>query len=1384
MKRKILFKSVKTRQTFWFLLVSLLPLLIASIIISVRQSEAIKTEAFSKLTAIRDFKVDQVNSWFDERIGDIHTIKDNYDIRALEVFLNKQQWPQENDRLRKAMEFLIHYKKNYIHYNELFIINPLNGIIEVASHKSIIGEDKSHNLYFTQPFKTKRLYIKDIYYSKSMNRTSMTFSIPIFGITKKKSIVGILVARVDLEHSIYNLLQKRTGMGKTGETLIVNKDVVALNELKWYELAPLNLKIHAKPAVLASQGKTGIVETTDYRNESVLAAYTYIPITQWGFVAKMDLKEIYAPVPLMYRHILILLVISAIIVYFLSISLSKKIAQPIIKMSETAKKIQEGDLKARNHIQIEDELGFLAKAFNNMADSVALQLAIQQKAGSIIERIVVAREVETFRKAILKEILDMTGSSMGAYYVHNQENNMFEHFTSIGLIPELLEPFSASKLEGEFGNVLSSKKMVHIKDLPEDTIFKFKTFAGTLIPKEIITLPVIDNKKVSSIISIASLIKYTKEHLEILKQIRIPINTAISNLNANEETKTLAKILKNKNTELTAQAGEMQAQTEELKEQSEELQQQNMDLEIQQRRVLEADRLKSEFLSNMSHELRTPLNSIMALSRVLIMQAKEKLSEEEGNYLEIIERNGKNLLALINDILDLSKIEAGRMDMTPKTFSLGSAIETILESLEPIAAEKDIKLKKDIQEEFPHIESDESRIHQILQNLMGNAVKFTDKGHITVKAWNDSQKIYISVTDTGIGISKENLSHIFEEFRQVDGSTARRFEGTGLGLAIAYKASKMLGGGISVQSVPGKGSIFTLTLPIKWQGVVYAPETPALNTAPELSTGQKTILVVDDEPAVASMISDYLVSEGYHTITATSGFEALRMAQSHHPFAITLDILMPDMDGWEVMQHLKNTPGTKEIPVIIISVSDDRKTGFALGAVGYITKPVNRETLINEIYRIMKQAPQSVMIVDDNRLELKKMAKIVEAEGMATIIVENSATCIPLMEEKLPDVLVLDLMMPEMDGFEVLDRVRSNQKTTDLPVIIVTAKDLTEEDRNRLSKNVSAVITKNETTPSDLLKEIKKILIQIDDGHEKTADKASEFSSKILLVEDNEATIIQVRKILENQGYSVDVARGGQDAIDYVSHTVPDGIILDLMMPEIDGFEVLEMIRRTEATANISVLILTAKDLTKKDLSRLSANNIQQLIQKGDIDQEGLLLKIRMMLGSDSKSGPKLDTQVTDQLGKTIQMQDEGKTPLMKIINKTDASEKPKESGNTILVVEDNPDNMTTIKAVLTGTGKYNILEATDGEEGLKKALTERPDLVLLDMALPKMDGLTVVQRVKTDPEAKNIPIIALTAQAMKGDRDKILKAGCDDYISKPIDPENMQKKVKEWLIE
>lgn len=1371
------FRNFRTKLTTLFLAITLIPLLVVLIVTYVQRANNLEIRTFDKLTAIRELKVEQLELWLNERVADMKTASTDNEFTDLKTIIHKTSF-DENDKktLDNMRRILNRYLTNYSSYNEMFILNPNNGKIIVSSRKYVEGEYRGDNVFFLNPMRTRELSIKDIHFSENINEFSLVYSIPIYSNEKEnEQIVGILVARIEMQNSLYKMLNNRVGLGKTGEALIVNHDVQALNKLRWMDNKPLEYVIEADPAVYAANGRTGIATTTDYRGLDVLASYTYIPQTKWGFVVKQDLSELNAPIREMMWNSIFIFIIIAIVISLIARLFSLSISKPIIEMDNASKKMSQGDFSYKIKINSKDELGSLSKSINNLAEVTKSRIDIQDGIYTISETMIGQSSLKEFGDNLLKQLMNITKANMSAFYILNEATMEYEHFASIGANEKLLSPFSAENPEGEIGNAISEKKIYYLRDIPENTIFNYKTIAGEASPKEIITIPILVENTVVAIISLVNIYPFNKECYNILEQSWSGINVSYSNLMANERTRIFAEQLANTNQQLEAQTEELQEQSEELQNQteelqrsSEELQEQNMELDAQRKEVESANSLKSEFLSNMSHELRTPLNSIMALSRVLIMQANEKLSDEENNYLEIVERNGKRLLSLINDILDLSKIESGKMEISPSFTSISHLVQTVKDNLHQLADEKGLTLTLNMPDDLPQIETEEAKLHQVLINIVGNAVKFTEKGGVEISVANTTENLKIEIKDSGIGISKRELPHIFDEFRQADGSNSRPYEGTGLGLAIANKMITLLGGNIKVSSQLGEGTVFTIMIPIKWHEDILITDNYAFENVSTLSI-DKTILVVDDDLKAIKGISDSLHEAGYKTISAQSGKEALILAEKYRPFAITLDIVMPEMDGWEVLQKLKNNAKTKDIPVIIISMTDEKDTGAALGAIGFVSKPLDQELLMMEIDKI-NITPETIMIVDDNDFERKQMSEIIESENINTILASGGKECIQLLKTRIPDILVLDLMMPDMDGFKVLEKIRKNPETQNLPVIVVTAKDITKEDNARLSENVSKVIAKSDTGPKDLYKEIKRILIKLEES--KGIDLSSNENSKnrILIVEDNPEAVIQVKSVLEKENYIVDVASGGQIALDYIKHTIPDGIILDLMMPEMDGFEVLEKLRSTKKTKNTPVLILTAKDLTKKDLSKLSANNIQQLIHKGDIDIEGLILKVKLMLRQEPKV-PSSKFQVPSLKDKEENLL-RSKTSMQK---PETSKQKPK-----VLIVEDNPDNMITVKAILRN--KYNIEEAIDGEQGLMMAQSQLPDLILLDMALPKMSGEEIIKILKKNKETKHIPVIAVTAQAMKGDEERFLNIGCDGYVSKPIDQELLLAEISGLL--
>jgi signal transduction histidine kinase/DNA-binding response OmpR family regulator/HAMP domain-containing protein len=787
-------------------------------------------------------------------------------------------------------------------------------------------------------------------------------------------------------------------------------------------------------------------------------------------------------------QLLFFIIIILVLTFVINTILMRNINKPLNELIKATKMFGKGKLETRSQYVSSNEFGELSGSFNNLADTIEKDFAFKDQTAKLNAIMLKALETNAPMKRVLEPLMKLTHSQVGVVYLLNQEKTDFEVSESIGMESVSGKSFSASNFEGELGIALASKKIEHIKQIQTETLFSLKAASGHFRPREIITIPLSHKQEVVAMISLSSLQEYDKQVLRHVTDMQTPITTWMNAMIAKREIQKLDKNLKSQNIELEAQKKELASQAGELLEQ-------NAELEMQKKQLHESNQLKSNFLSNMSHELRTPLNSVIALSGVLNRRLATRIPEEEYSYLSVIERNGKLLLSLINDILDLSRIEAGFEELQLNRFNINSLVREVIDLIESQAIQKDIGLSFEADEELPSIRSDYEKCRHILQNIIANAIKFTDSGKVVIRTKSDNRFAHIEIIDTGIGIDNEFLAQIFDEFRQADNSNSRKHGGTGLGLAIANKYAALLGGSIKVESEIGKGSKFTLILPL------YSDQ-------------------YEQE------------KDEYKTISAADKASAVHK--------------------WDFA-----TRGGKEI----------------------------------------------------------------------------------------------------------------------------------------------------------------------------------------LIVEDSEAAIIQMKEMLTSEGFNITVAQNGKEALEQIAHKIPDAMILDLMMPEVDGFEVLKKIREKEETSKLPVLILTAKFVTKEELKFLKHNHVHQLIQKGDINKTQLLTALSVMISSGIP-------QVPEQIKRT--------------------APPPNTNNSVILVIEDNPDNMLTIKALLNSN--YKIIEAYDGLKGIELAKENRPNLILMDIALPEMNGIEVLNELRKIDYLDSVRIIAVSASAMKGDREHFIACGFDDYISKPID--------------
>lgn len=506
-----------------------------------------------------------------------------------------------------------------------------------------------------------------------------------------------------------------------------------------------------------------------------------------------------------------------------------------------------------------------------------------------------------------------------------------------------------------------------------------------------------------------------------------------------------------------------------LRKSNKEIKRINQELEISNKKIKEADKLKSEFLANMSHELRTPLNAIIGFSEVLKSKSFGQLNSEQEDFVNDIHKAGKHLLKLINDVLDLSKIEAGKMELNFSEINIAKELESVHNVIRPLYQKKNLHFSIEIDEGISTIFADEIRFKQIMYNLLSNAIKFTKEGSVKVKVSKIDGSIQVDVIDTGIGIKKENLDLIFKEFYQSDSSLSKEYEGTGLGLSLTKKLVELHDGKIFVKSEINRGSTFSFTLPMK----TYEPMGKEI-IAVEIVPGRPTILLIEDSIEAIKLLKILLEQNGYSVAIAKNGLEGIQKAKELKPFAIVLDIMLPQKSGWDVLKKLKADEDTNHIPVIIVSIVEEKNIGFSLGALDYFVKPIDGKKLIERINSLEKaKEEKTILAIDDDPIVLKYLTNILENANFKVLKALSGKEGIEKAINKKPDIIILDLIMPDINGFDVIDFLKKDENTKDIPIIILTAKDLTNEELEKLNGNVQTIAKKEKFSSEQFIAELK-----------------------------------------------------------------------------------------------------------------------------------------------------------------------------------------------------------------------------------------------------------------------------------------------------------------------
>ena len=965
--------------------------------------------------------------------------------------------------------------------------------------------------------------------------------------------------------------------------------------------------------------------------------------------------------------------------------LADNLTNQVRAIAEVATAVTKGDLTRSIQVDARGEVSELKDNINTMINNLRgtternteqdwLKTNLARFTGMLQGQ----RDLTTVGRIILSELVPLVNAQQGVIYQMETEQ-------SAGMV--LLSAFASDGPEGHLrrikvgeglvGQCATEKRRMLISDLPENTV-PIKSGLFEAVPRNVIVLPVLFEDRVKAVIELASLSAFTASHLAFLEQLTASMGIVLNSIEATMQTEGLLKQSQQLATELQTQQRELQQTNEQLAQKAQQLAEQNVEVERKNQEIEQArgaleekakelaltSKYKSEFLANMSHELRTPLNSILVLGQQLGDNPDGNLTDKQVEFARTIHGAGTDLLNLISDILDLSKIESGTVSVEAEEVFFGGLLEMVAR---PFRHEADYRKLSFLVQSDPHLPrslvTDSKRLQQVLKNLLSNAFKFTEEGGVRLSVstaatgWSSEHPILkaaasvvaFEVSDTGIGIPSEKQRIIFEAFQQADAGTSRKYGGTGLGLAISRELANLLGGEIQLSSAPGKGSTFTLYLPQAYVGpstgaapdrkhsfaalpiqlaglaVSEAPAEHIPDDRENLQPDDSILLIVEDDPHYARVLCDLSHDKGFKVLVATRGAEALALAREFHPAAVSLDVFLPDMLGWTVLNHLKQDPTTRHIPVQMLTLDEDRHHGLARGAFSFVTKPTTPEGLEIALSRIKEYAMprrKRLLVVEDNPAEQLSIRELLGYDDIDVTVASTGGEALEAINKEPFDCVVLDLKLPDMSGFELLERFRDTPALSDLPVVVFTGKELSSEEDAHLHTLARSVVVKGVESPERLLDEtalfLHRVVANLPAEKQKMLDRLHRsddalVGKKVLVVDDDVRNIFALSSVLERRGMTVLTAGTGRQAIEMLESTPDVAIVLmDIMMPEMDGYETMQVIRQKAATRRLPIIALTAKAMKGDREKCLEAGASEYLAKPVNTDQ--LLSALRMWL--------------------------------------------------------------------------------------------------------------------------------------------------------------------------
>jgi CheY-like chemotaxis protein/signal transduction histidine kinase/HAMP domain-containing protein len=981
--------------------------------------------------------------------------------------------------------------------------------------------------------------------------------------------------------------------------------------------------------------------------------------------------------------------------------LAANLTNQVRAIAEVATAVTRGDLSRSIQVEARGEVSYLKDNINEMIRNLkettqknAQQDWLKTNLARFTRLLQGQRDLEAVTALILSELAPLVSAHHGVFYMMDAKGQdaRLQMIASYGYRSSRELPTAFLPGEGLVGQCALEKQRIWLTNVPRDYII-VSSGLGSAPPNNIVVLPILFEQQVKAVIEIASLDRFTETHLSFLDQLMESIGVVLNTIEANSRTESLltqsqslAQELQQTNQELAEKARLLSEQNIEVERKNTEVEQAKLALEDKATQLALSSKYKSEFLANMSHELRTPLNSLLILAQQLGDNPEGNLTMDQVEFAKTIHGSGSDLLTLINDILDLSKIESGTVTLEVSEYRFNNLRNYVERTFRHMAEAKRIKFSVELADDLPvGMMTDTTRLQQILKNLLSNAFKFTAHGQVSLRiglvdaGWTADHPnlaqadavIAYAVTDTGVGIPSNKLQLTFEAFQQADGSTARKYGGTGLGLSISRELARLLSGEIRVESEVNAGSTFTLFLPYNRSGfvnydlthqvlpqtpvvtanVVYAKDTPGTveyidydetavlvrpaevetEVAEEptfddralIATGDPAVLIVEDDPRLAKTLLDFAREKNFKGIVTIHSDSALTLARDYLPTAILLDIDLPDIDGFAVLDRLKRDPGTRHIPVHVLSTQRERERSLRQGAISYLAKPVSPERLQEEFVRIQQfltYDKRSLLVVEDDKRQRDGIIELIGDGDVHIMAAETGAEALAALRGAHFDCMVLDLALPDITGFELLDTIAKDESLRDLPIVVYTARDLDRKEVSKLKRIAKTIVVKDARSPERLLNETALFLhrshASLAEPQRQMLDKMHAAESelagrKVLIVDDDLRNIFALSSVLERQQMKVLFAENGRDGIEVLEKNPTIEIVLmDIMMPEMDGYDTMRAIRRIPRFKLLPIITLTAKAMKGDRDKCISAGASDYITKPVDVAQLLSLMRV------------------------------------------------------------------------------------------------------------------------------------------------------------------------------